>query len=272
MRYHHHRVDTGHLLVGVMLTEGSIGFQVLELLNVTALYAEPFLPTLAPAEADAPEYPINSPSLDTALDLAEDEAARLGSHYVGTEHFLLGITRTNVGNATDLLRGIGSTPDHVRRRTLLIIKEGATEFSLEAARRHARLSELSRRVLFAAEQMAVDLDHPDVGIGHLLMVLLRERRSYTSKLLHDSGLSEKRLHKELKNRGAALLVNIEDVLENALAQAERLGSHYTGTDHMLLALCVHPAGIAILTSHNLKPTTIIEKLENQMRPGTNKDV
>ena len=54
-------------------------------------------------------------SYNQALLLAEDESDWLGNHYIGTEHILLGITRTNVGNAVRLLKLVDITPEQVRR-------------------------------------------------------------------------------------------------------------------------------------------------------------
>ena len=97
--------------------------------------AEPELAMLTLPIGDILEHPPNDAALDIALDLASDESAWLGHHYIGTEHLLLGITRTNVGNAADLLHMLGVQPDTVRRKVRSVLQEGMTEFSLAFARR-----------------------------------------------------------------------------------------------------------------------------------------
>ena len=71
---------------------------------------------------------------------------------MGTEHLLLALARSREGGAPDLLRTLTISPDQIRRRVRLLLNDGVTELSLEAAKRAARLSELSRRVLNAARQ------------------------------------------------------------------------------------------------------------------------
>ena len=49
---------------------------------------------------------------------------------------------------------------------------GAKEFDLQSAKRDARLSELSRRVINGAEILAVESDHQVVGIGQGMLTHL----------------------------------------------------------------------------------------------------
>lgn len=59
------------------------------------------------------------------LENAVDEARRLGHHYIGTEHILLGLLRVD-SLAMELLRRLGVTPEQIRRQTRRILNEGAT--------------------------------------------------------------------------------------------------------------------------------------------------
>lgn len=257
---HHPFMDTGHVLVGVLMTQGSIGCQVLRELALEIPAAEFHLQTLAPAREAPLETIINADTLNTALALAADESAWLGHHYVGTEHLLLGMTRTNVGNASMLLRLLNVAPEVVRRHVRQALSGGAREFDLQIAKRNARLSELSRRVITGAEMLAVEHDHQAVGIGHLLLVMLQETRSPTSGLLREYGLDETQLRRLLDHHDPVALVSVEIILGKALDQAERLGSHYTGTEHLLLTLSQDGMGIALLHQTGIDP----EKLRNQV--------
>ncbi|MBC7870824.1 MAG: hypothetical protein H7Y09_08285 [Chitinophagaceae bacterium] len=264
-RFQHPRLDTGHLLVGVMLTEGSIGYEVLNELSLTATRATPHLAALTLPTEQVIESPPNDAALDIALELAEDESSWLGHHYIGTEHLLLGITRTNIGNASDLLHLMNVQPDQVRRRVRHAVSDGLTEFSLELGRRNARLSELSRRVINAAEQMSIALDHQTVGIGHLLLILAHEQRSATAALLKQSKLDTLRLELGLNERDALTLINMELVLDQAIEQAQSLGSHFTGTEHLLLALVIDTAGKALLDQYGVNTSVLHKHIEQQMR-------
>jgi ATP-dependent Clp protease ATP-binding subunit ClpA len=126
------------------------------------------------------------------------------------------------------------------------------------ARRSARLSELSRRVISAAQQMAASFHHPTVGLGHLLLALLSETRSPVSVLLLESGLNETRLRNGLIKADPRLLISAENVLSQALNKMS--GSHYTGTEHLLLALVLDGEGSALLVAYGIQLDDLYRRL------------
>lgn len=264
-RYHHPRVDTGHLLVGVMMTSGSIGYTILKELELTAEKATPHLEALTMALHEPPTEIFHDAALDAALELAADESSWLGHHYIGTEHLLLGITRTNVGNASDLLRLLDVAPENVRRRVRRALQEGLTEVTLEFVRRNVKFSELSRRVLAAAEQLSTVLRHPNVGLGHLLIALLRERRGLAPTLLRSAGLDVEQLQRDVGKGDLALLVSIESTLDAALDMAQEYSSHYTGTEHLLLALLVDAASAEVLKFYGIDTGALYRAVEEQLK-------
>ena len=263
--YGHARQDTAHLLVGVMLTEGSLGAQVMEVFDVPVPVAKVYLKRLMQPEENVPQPIPHDESFDKALEQSADEATWLDSHYIGTEHLLLGITRTNLGNAINLLKLVDITPEQLRRRLRHVISDGNVEFSLESVRANARLSELSRRVLNAAEQMAVALDHPAVGIGHLIMALVNERRGVTSSFLQQSGLDSDSLKKALDNRKRHLFTGIEAVLDEAINQAEKMGNHYVGADHLLYSLTSLDKSADLLQAYNASPEKLRRLLQKHLK-------
>lgn len=263
--YAHPRQDTAHLLVGVMLTEGSLGAQVLQAFDLPLPVARVYLKRLMPPVSAPTRQVPRDGSFSEALKQAADEAAWLHSHYIGTEHLLLGITRTNLGNAIRLLRLVDITPEQLRRHLRQFINEGNVEFSLERVRANARLSELSRRVLNAAEQQAVSHDHPTVGIGHLLAALVQERRGITSEYLKQSGLDSDRLTQALKEQEETLFIPIEKVLYDAITQAEKFGSHYVGAEHLLLALTLLEPGVVLLQRYGASPDRVRRLLQKRLK-------
>ena len=259
-RYGHPYADSGHLLVGVMMTDGSIGCQVLRDLNLRVDQAERQLQALYPPlqvpDSGGPEI------LNLTLQLAADEATWLSHHYIGTEHLLLGITRANTGNASALLRRLGTSSEHLRYRVRRALNEGASELDLQTAKQIARLSELSRRVISAAEQRAQSLEHPRLGIGHLLLELAYETRSPTAQVLREAGLQIGPLEEGLEAGDLLLLANIEHMLTQVLDVVERMGSHYTGTEHLLLTLTLDPAGRAALQAYGVDTDWLGHQLES----------
>jgi hypothetical protein len=84
------------------------------------------------------------------------------------------------------------------------------------------------------------------GMGHLLLALYREQRSSTSYLLRASELVESRLLRLLDDEAVIALAGFDEVLVQAVDFADRLGSHFVGTEHLLLALALDPAGVQLL--------------------------
>lgn len=264
-QYGHAKQDTAHLLVGVMMTEGSLGAQVLEIFDLPVPVARVFLKRLmSPQEAVQRPVPRDE-SFTKALEQAADEASWLDSHYIGTEHLLLGITRMNVGNAIHLLKLIDISPEQLRRRVRHLIMDGKGEFSLDTVRANARLSELSKRVLNAAGQKSVALDHPEVGIGHLLWALANERRGITSNYLQQGGLNITALKTLLEKGDSHLFVSMAKVVDEAITQAEKFGSHYVGADHLLLALTLITDGIALLLRFEADPEKVNRLMSKHLR-------
>jgi ATP-dependent Clp protease ATP-binding subunit ClpA len=120
------------------------------------------------------------------------------------------------------------------------------------ANQMARLSELSRRVISAAEQLAVHFEHPSVGIGHLLLALAQETRSPTASYLRDCGLDTSRMYAALLQADGYLLLSVEHILTHVHDQVADRGSHYTGTQHLLLAVLADPAGSTVLEVYGVQ--------------------
>ncbi|RIK18712.1 MAG: NDP-hexose 4-ketoreductase, partial [Chloroflexi bacterium] len=55
-----------------------------------------------------------TPRTKRVIELAVDEARRMGHHYIGTEHLLLGLIREGDGIAVNVLKSLGVSPDKVR--------------------------------------------------------------------------------------------------------------------------------------------------------------
>ncbi len=64
-----------------------------------------------------------TPRAKKVIELAVDEAARLGHHYIGTEHLLLGLVREGEGIAAGVLESLGVNLERVRRETVKILTE-----------------------------------------------------------------------------------------------------------------------------------------------------
>jgi len=70
-----------------------------------------------------------TPRSKKVMELAVDEERRLGHHYIGTEHLLLGLVREGEGIAAGVLESLGVNLEKVRAATLRVLGEqgGAPE-------------------------------------------------------------------------------------------------------------------------------------------------
>lgn len=108
------QVTTGHLLLGLMRTEGSSGVQVLDRLGVAPDAVEKEVRrVLRPGGI----HPVTEMSLTTrakvSIDRAYEEARALDNDYIGTEHLLLGIIAEEIGAGRVLVR-LGADLDRTR--------------------------------------------------------------------------------------------------------------------------------------------------------------
>lgn len=255
---HHASVDTSHLLAGIMRAEGCIGLRVLERLGLSQETVEHAVALLHlhRYKEELHVIPMSS-ALRAALTFAVEEANALDHHYVGTEHLLLGMARCASGAAKDILQASEITFDQLRRQVQLEVEAGESEIGLERALRVVRLSELSRRVISRAHLLAEDMHQEQTTLLHLMMALAQEKRSPAGRLLRECGLDEDQLAWDTATSAVPSSADdMEELLDDAVFAAERLGSHYTGTDHLVLVLCQNRHGKRALARYGVNANTL----------------
>lgn len=144
------------------------------------------------------------------------------------------------------------------------LKKLASAAPSDLMRHNARYSELVRRVVNAAEQQAQALGHATAGAGHLLAALLHERRGSARLLLTTCGVDAQRLQADLSHGRADLSGGAEAALNGALELATAAGSHYTGTEHLLLALVNLPDCAAWLTASGVDIDRLTAAVSDQV--------
>jgi len=267
----HGVVDTDHLLVGILREKGSLGSRVLADLNVDGDQAEAQVCVSHQAvEPSAPAFDLTEASR-RVLVIAADVSRWFGHRYIGTEHLLLALVRSREGGVCELLRALAVSPDQIRWQARRLLRSGVMELDLEVAKRTARLSELSRRVLTAAQQLASQEEGP-FALDHLLLVLARERRSAASRMLRECGFNLAALDAAPGQGRSGDHVSsealVEEVIEQAVDRANQLGTHYTGTDHLLLALAENAYGAALLRQCGVDVERLVHEVyRDLLRPS-----
>ncbi len=151
-------IGTGHLLLGLMDEEGGVAGRVLRELGMTSDRVREIIERVATAEARFnPEKIELAPDTQQVLEYAVDEARRLGHHYIGTEHILLGLVRVE-GTAMEVLRRLGVSADQIRRQTRRVLNESAASPAGAAGNKEgARGAAASNAKTPLVDQLASDL-------------------------------------------------------------------------------------------------------------------
>ena len=118
-----------------------------------------------------------------SLVLAQEEAARLGHNYIGTEHILLGLVAESEGIAAKVLALSGVQLNKVRSNVEFIIGRGD-----RASTGTRSLTPRSKKVIELAIDEARLLNHNYIGTEHLLLGLIREGEGIAAGVLESLGV------------------------------------------------------------------------------------
>jgi len=127
-RLHHSYIGTEHLLLGLMKEEGGVAGRVLRDLGVEQRRVQEMVERLTGAGKTSSLTKLDlAPGTRRVLELAVDEARRMGHHYISTEHLLLGLVRQNEGVAMDVLKKLGISAEQIRRQTRRVLQENPVQ-------------------------------------------------------------------------------------------------------------------------------------------------
>jgi ATP-dependent Clp protease ATP-binding subunit ClpC len=115
------------------------------------------------------------------LTLAQQEAQRLQSNGIGTQHLLLGLLQEGQGIAAHVLEQLGvdlkKTGADIEMLTAQETPTTAGSMTVEA-----------KHVMVLAEEEACHFNHPQIGTEHFLLGLLREEKGTAAPVLKSLGI------------------------------------------------------------------------------------
>src|SRR5690348_11337284 len=123
-RFNHNYIGTEHLLLGLVREGDGVAAKVLNNLGVELNKARAAIEHIIGRGDRVVLGEIGlTPRAKKVIELAVDEARRLGHHYIGTEHLLLGLVREGEGIAAGVLESLGVNLEKARRETVKILTE-----------------------------------------------------------------------------------------------------------------------------------------------------
>ena len=149
-RFNHNYIGTEHLLLGLVREGDGVAAKVLSNLNVElnkVRSAVEFIIGRGDRQSGG-EIGL-TPRAKKVIELAVDEARRLGHSYIGTEHILLGLVREGEGIAAGVLESLGVNLERVRAETTRILAQTQPQQAASGGSRQARTPTL--------DQLGVDL-------------------------------------------------------------------------------------------------------------------
>jgi ATP-dependent Clp protease ATP-binding subunit ClpC len=122
-RTHQGFIGTEHLLLGLLEEDGGVAGRVLRELGLEIERLREMIQRISSMGSAYESAKIElGPDTQLVLEFAIDEAHKMGHHYIGTEHLLLGLVRSE-GAAMEVLKKLGVTPDQIRRQTRRVLQE-----------------------------------------------------------------------------------------------------------------------------------------------------
>ena len=188
-RLRHVTINTEHLLVGLIEEEGGTAGAALRDLGLETERVREMVERLSPMGLTETTTIELSKGAQQVLEFAIEEARLLGHQFIGTEHLLLALTRSSEGQAVEVLKKLGVTPEQVRRQTRRLMEEATSGPASAGGAPLARREDKKEAKTPLVDQLAVDLTtlaeegklDPVIGrqkeIERLIQILARRNKN-----------------------------------------------------------------------------------------------
>ncbi len=204
IKLHHDYLAPVHILLGILALDHAVATLVLEHLgaDIDAI-RDDVRETIQPGRKELHQVKMAQRE-DTreCVKFALDEARKLGHHYIGTEHLLLGILREGNNPPARILTERGIKLEVIREEILKYLAgvdhedqyggtsgHDATEWLHQQELSKAFRSARFWHILILAVDSANRLGHGEIEDEHLLLALLREPDCRAARLLATKGVT-----------------------------------------------------------------------------------
>ncbi len=178
-RLNHSAVGTEHILLGIVREGEGVASKVLESLHISPERIRAEIESAIGRGDRTPYEEVTfTPRAKKVLELALDEARRLGHNYIGTEHLLLGLIREGEGVAARVLEAMGADLERVRAQVVYLLGEEGTSTYTRPSSKTPTLDEFGRDLTKMAREGKLD---PVIGrereIERVIQILSRRTKN-----------------------------------------------------------------------------------------------
>jgi ATP-dependent Clp protease ATP-binding subunit ClpC len=232
-RFNHNYIGTEHLLLGLVREGEGVAARVLENMNVELAKVRTAVEFII-GRGDRPvvgEVGL-TPRAKRVIELAIDEARRLGHNYIGTEHLLLGLVREGEGIAAGVLESLGVNLDKVRHEVIRVLSQSSSAGPTQETKRASKtptVDQLGINLTEAARSGKLD---PVIGrekeIERVIQILGRKTKNNPA-LIGEPGVGKTAIAEGLAHRIVA--GDVPDILLNKRVLTLDIGSLVAGTKY-----------------------------------------
>ncbi len=232
-RFNHNYIGTEHLLLGLVREGEGVAARVLENMNVELAKVRTAVEFII-GRGDRPvvgEVGL-TPRAKRVIELAIDEARRLGHNYIGTEHLLLGLVREGEGIAAGVLESLGVNLDKVRHEVIRVLSQSSSAGPTPETKRASKtptVDQLGINLTDAARAGKLD---PVIGrekeIERVIQILSRRTKNNPA-LIGEPGVGKTAIAEGLAHRIVA--GDVPETLLNKRVLTLDIGSLVAGTKY-----------------------------------------
>jgi ATP-dependent Clp protease ATP-binding subunit ClpC len=232
-RFNHNYIGTEHLLLGLVREGEGVAARVLENMNVELSKVRTAVEFII-GRGDRPvvgEVGL-TPRAKRVIELAIDEARRLGHNYIGTEHLLLGLVREGEGIAAGVLESLGVNLDKVRHQVIHVLSQSTSVSPAQESKRPSKTPTLDQLGINLTELARAGKLDPVIGrekeIERVIQILGRKTKNNPA-LIGEPGVGKTAIAEALAHRIVA--GDVPETLVDKRVLTLDIGSLVAGTKY-----------------------------------------
>ncbi len=232
-RFNHNYIGTEHLLLGLVREGEGVAARVLENMNVELAKVRTAVEFII-GRGDRPvvgEVGL-TPRAKRVIELAIDEARRLGHNYIGTEHLLLGLVREGEGIAAGVLESLGVNLDKVRHEVIRVLSQSSSAGPAAETKRASKTPTVDQLGINLNDAVRAGRSDPVIGrekeIERVIQILSRRTKNNPA-LIGEPGVGKTAIAEGLAQRIVA--GDVPETLANKRVLTLDIGSLVAGTKY-----------------------------------------